>query len=53
MLFSPTGKSAITYRVVNGVSLASGDPVGDPKAGRPAIEAWLELNKVATPGRRR
>jgi lysyl-tRNA synthetase, class II len=40
-IFSPTGKSAITYRVVNGVSLASGDPVGDPEAWGPAIDAWL------------
>ncbi len=46
VVFSPTGKSAITYRVVNGVSLASGDPVGDVEAWPPAIEAWLELNKV-------
>src|SRR5689334_938495 len=28
-VFSPTGKAAITYRVVFGTSLASGDPVGD------------------------
>ncbi|MFD2767265.1 bifunctional lysylphosphatidylglycerol synthetase/lysine--tRNA ligase LysX [Micromonospora eburnea] len=40
-VFSPSGKAAITYRVVNGVSLASGDPVGDPEAWGPAIEAWL------------
>ncbi|GAA1841688.1 bifunctional lysylphosphatidylglycerol synthetase/lysine--tRNA ligase LysX [Asanoa iriomotensis] len=40
-IFSPTGKSAVTYRVVNGVSLASGDPVGDPEAWGPAIDAWL------------
>ncbi|WP_262286924.1 bifunctional lysylphosphatidylglycerol synthetase/lysine--tRNA ligase LysX [Micromonospora sp. MA102] len=41
-IFSASGKAAITYRVVNGVSLASGDPVGDPEAWGPAIEAWLE-----------
>ncbi|MFE9655979.1 bifunctional lysylphosphatidylglycerol synthetase/lysine--tRNA ligase LysX [Micromonospora sp. NPDC006431] len=40
-LFSPSGKAAITYRVVNGVSLASADPVGDPEAWGPVIEAWL------------
>jgi lysyl-tRNA synthetase class 2 len=40
-VFSASGKAAITYRVVNGVSLASGDPVGDPEAWGPAIEAWL------------
>jgi lysyl-tRNA synthetase class 2 len=41
-IFSASGKAAITYRVVNGVSLASGDPVGDPEAWGPAIDAWLE-----------
>ncbi|GAA4211234.1 bifunctional lysylphosphatidylglycerol synthetase/lysine--tRNA ligase LysX [Actinocatenispora rupis] len=42
-IFSPSGKAAITYRVVQGVCLASGDPIGDPEAWRPAIEAWLTL----------
>ncbi len=41
-VFSPNGKAAVTYRVVNGVSLASGDPVGDPQAWEGAIAAWLE-----------
>ncbi|WP_309236920.1 bifunctional lysylphosphatidylglycerol synthetase/lysine--tRNA ligase LysX [Micromonospora sp. S-DT3-3-22] len=41
-VFSASGKAALTYRVVNGVSLASGDPVGDPEAWGPAITAWLE-----------
>ncbi|MFF8940702.1 phosphatidylglycerol lysyltransferase domain-containing protein [Streptomyces sp. NPDC014864] len=40
-IFSPTGKAAVTYRVVNGVSLASGDPLGDPEAWPGAIDAWL------------
>ncbi|MEW1778170.1 phosphatidylglycerol lysyltransferase domain-containing protein [Streptomyces sp. NPDC086777] len=40
-IFSPTGKSAVTYRVVGGVSLASGDPIGDPEAWPGAIDAWL------------
>jgi lysyl-tRNA synthetase class 2 len=44
-IFSSTGKSAITYRVVNGVSLASGDPVGDPEAWGPAIDAWLAQSR--------
>ena len=44
-MFSPTGKSAVTYRVVNGVSLASGDPVGDPEAWGPAIDAWLRQSR--------
>ncbi|MGW2956897.1 phosphatidylglycerol lysyltransferase domain-containing protein [Streptomyces sp. NPDC001220] len=40
-IFSPTGKAAVTYRVVGGVSLASGDPIGDPEAWPGAIDAWL------------
>ncbi|MCP3817442.1 phosphatidylglycerol lysyltransferase domain-containing protein [Streptomyces sp. A3M-1-3] len=40
-LWSPTGKAAVTYRVVGGVSLASGDPIGDPEAWPGAIEPWL------------
>jgi lysyl-tRNA synthetase class 2 len=42
VVFSPNGKAAITYRVVNAVSLASGDPVGDPQAWDAAIAAWIE-----------
>ncbi|MFF3460848.1 phosphatidylglycerol lysyltransferase domain-containing protein [Streptomyces sp. NPDC002619] len=41
VIFSPTGKAAIGYRVVSGVSLASGDPIGDPEAWPGAIDAWL------------
>ncbi len=41
VIFSPSGKAAVTYRVVFGVTLASGDPIGDPEAWAPAIEAWL------------
>ncbi len=44
-VFSPSGKSAITYRVVNGVCLASGDPIGDVEAWTPAIEAWREITE--------
>ncbi|MCX3061983.1 phosphatidylglycerol lysyltransferase domain-containing protein [Streptomyces beihaiensis] len=40
-VFSPSGKAAVTYRVVGGVCLASGDPVGDPEAWPGAIGAWL------------
>ena len=42
VIFSQSGKSAITYRVVGTVSLAGGDPVGDPEAWPGAIAAWLE-----------
>ncbi|MGW0882071.1 phosphatidylglycerol lysyltransferase domain-containing protein [Streptomyces sp. NPDC002671] len=41
VVFSPSGKAAITYRVIGGVSLASGDPIGDPEAWPGAIDAWL------------
>jgi lysyl-tRNA synthetase class 2 len=41
-IFSPSGKAAVTYRVVNGVSLASADPIGDPEAWGPAVDAWIE-----------
>jgi lysyl-tRNA synthetase class 2 len=43
VVFAPNGGAAITYRVEVGVCLASGDPVGDPKAWPQAIEAWLTL----------
>jgi lysyl-tRNA synthetase class 2 len=41
-IWSPTGKSCIGYRVVSGVMLASGDPVGDPEAWPGAIQAFLD-----------
>lgn len=41
VVWSPTGKAAVTYRVVGGVSLASGDPLGDPEAWPGAIDPWL------------
>jgi lysyl-tRNA synthetase class 2 len=41
VIFSPAKDAAIAYRVVNGVSLASGDPLGDPAAWPGAIKVWL------------
>ncbi|MFD5325129.1 phosphatidylglycerol lysyltransferase domain-containing protein [Streptomyces sp. NPDC127092] len=41
VIWSPSEKAAIAYRVVGGVSLASGDPIGDPEAWPGAIEPWL------------
>jgi lysyl-tRNA synthetase, class II len=51
-VFSASGKAAVTYRVVGDVSLASGDPIGDPEAWPGAIAAWLaEARDYAwTPG---
>ncbi|MEN3362390.1 MAG: lysyl-tRNA synthetase, class [Mycobacteriales bacterium] len=43
VVWSPTCKSAITYRVVHGVALASGDPIGDSEAWPGAITAFLDL----------
>ncbi|GHD88061.1 bifunctional lysylphosphatidylglycerol synthetase/lysine--tRNA ligase LysX [Streptomyces naganishii] len=43
VVFSPTGKAAVTYRVEAGVCLASGDPVGDREAWPHAIAAWLDV----------
>jgi lysyl-tRNA synthetase class 2 len=42
VLFSPSRKAAVSYRIVGGVSLAAGDPLGDPEAWPGAISAWLE-----------
>ena len=41
-IWSRTGKAAVVHRVVGGVSLASGDPIGDPEAWPGAVEAWLD-----------
>ena len=51
VVFAPNGRAAVTYRVEVGVCLASGDPVGDPRAWQQAIAAWLELSG-STAGRR-
>ena len=42
VIWSPTGKSCIGYRVVSGVMLAGGDPLGDPEAWPGAIHAFLD-----------
>ncbi|GAB7106141.1 bifunctional lysylphosphatidylglycerol synthetase/lysine--tRNA ligase LysX [Streptomyces phaeofaciens JCM 4814] len=42
VVFSPSGKAAVTYRVEAGVCLASGDPVGDREAWPHAIAVWLD-----------
>ncbi len=43
VVWSPTGKAALTYRVVCGVALVSGDPIGDPEAWPGAIGAYRAL----------
>lgn len=42
VLWSESGKSCIAYRVVSGVMLASGDPLGDPEAWPGAIRAFVD-----------
>lgn len=41
VVLSPTGKAAVSYRVLAGVALASGDPLGDNEAWPGAIEEFL------------
>jgi lysyl-tRNA synthetase, class II len=41
VVFSPSGKAAVCYRVVAGVMLASGDPIGDVEAWPGAIERFM------------
>ncbi|WP_174555165.1 bifunctional lysylphosphatidylglycerol synthetase/lysine--tRNA ligase LysX [Actinomadura hibisca] len=41
VITAPNGKAAIAYRVEGSVSLASGDPLGDPESWDQAIETWL------------
>ena len=42
IIWSPTGKACIGYRVVSGVMLAGADPLGDPEAWPGAIHAFLD-----------
>jgi lysyl-tRNA synthetase, class II len=42
VLWSASGKSCIGYRVLSGVMLASGDPIGDPEAWPGAIHIFLD-----------
>jgi lysyl-tRNA synthetase class 2 len=44
VLWSPSGKAAVAYRVVSGVALASGDPVGDPEAWPGAIAELIRVS---------
>ncbi|MEU6852414.1 phosphatidylglycerol lysyltransferase domain-containing protein [Actinacidiphila alni] len=46
VVFSPSGKAAVCYRVVSGVMLAGGDPVGDVEAWPGAIEQFMELARA-------
>ncbi|HVW41928.1 MAG TPA: phosphatidylglycerol lysyltransferase domain-containing protein [Amycolatopsis sp.] len=43
VVFSRSGKAAITYRVIAGAAVASADPVGDNEAWPGAIEEFLAV----------
>lgn len=43
VLWSPTRKAAIAYRVVGGCILSSGDPIGNPDAWPQVMRAFMEL----------
>jgi lysyl-tRNA synthetase, class II len=43
VVYSKTGKAAVTYRVVAGAAVASADPLGDSEAWPGAIEEFLEV----------
>lgn len=43
VVFSSSGKAAVAYRVVAGVALASGDPLGDVEAWPGAIEEFVAV----------
>ena len=44
VVWSSTRKAAITYRVVGGCALASGDPIGNPDAWPQAMHAFMALS---------
>lgn len=41
VIWAKNGKAAITYSVINGTMVASGDPLGDPECWPAAIEAFI------------
>ena len=52
VVFSPTRRSAVSYRVIGGVSFAAGDPLGHPDDWPQAVAAWLR-RPATSAGRRR
>jgi lysyl-tRNA synthetase, class II len=43
VIWSPSSKACVCYRVVSGVMLAAGDPIGDPEAWPGAIAEFLDV----------
>jgi lysyl-tRNA synthetase class 2 len=46
VIWSNTRKAAITYRVVGGCALASGDPIGNPDAWPQVMHSFMELSAL-------
>ncbi|MBM9505218.1 DUF2156 domain-containing protein [Streptomyces sp. KK5PA1] len=46
VVFSTSGKAAVCYRVLSGVMLAGGDPIGDVEAWPGAIEQFMDLARA-------
>ncbi len=44
VIWSNTRKAAVTYRVVGGCALASGDPIGNPDAWPQVMHAFMDLS---------
>lgn len=42
LVWAPSGKAAVAFRVIRGVALATGDPLGDPEAWPHAVRAFLD-----------
>ena len=42
VVFSPSGKAAVAYRVISDVMLADGDPIGEVEAWPGAIERFMD-----------
>lgn len=45
VVFSSDGRAAVAYRVEQGVSLASGDPLGDRESWASAVHNWLLVSR--------
>jgi lysyl-tRNA synthetase class 2 len=43
VIWAKNGKAAITYSVINGTMIASGDPLGDPECWPAAIEEFINV----------
>lgn len=45
LITSPDEKAAVSFRVIDGVCLAAGDPIGDPESWPAAVEAWRQHSR--------